>query len=55
MNGISSTSISSIVCSAVLGLMAGIGHGFVSHHNNLPFSLTDQIIQPLNSSAIIDR
>ncbi|MEO1590316.1 MAG: hypothetical protein AAFU71_03375 [Cyanobacteria bacterium J06632_22] len=35
---------------AVIGLVAGIGHGVVSHHADLPLSLVDQVIQPLQAS-----
>ncbi|MBE9033372.1 hypothetical protein IQ266_26920 [filamentous cyanobacterium LEGE 11480] len=42
--------LTSIVLPAFIGLIAGVGHGFVSHHANLPLSLSDQIMQPLQSS-----
>ena len=38
---------SSLILPAVLGLVAGIGHGISSHYQELPFSLAEQIIQPL--------
>ena len=38
---------SSLILPAVLGLVAGIGHGINSHYQELPFSLAEQIIQPL--------
>ena len=38
---------SSLILPAVLGLVAGIGHGISSHYQGLPFSLAEQIIQPL--------
>lgn len=36
---------------SILGLVAGIGHGIASHHQDLPFSLAEQVIesvQPTN-------
>ncbi|MGK7934682.1 MAG: hypothetical protein AB4206_02570 [Xenococcaceae cyanobacterium] len=39
----------SLVLPALLGLIAGIGHGITSHYQELPFSLTEQFLQ---SSAI---
>lgn len=37
--------LTSLVLPAVLGLIAGIGHGMNSHYQELPFSLTEQIVQ----------
>ncbi|MEM8810685.1 MAG: hypothetical protein AAGF01_32140 [Cyanobacteria bacterium P01_G01_bin.38] len=39
----------SLLLPAVLGLVAGMGHGVVSHYAGLPMSLTDQLLQPLQS------
>ncbi|NJN72326.1 MAG: hypothetical protein HC799_05660 [Limnothrix sp. RL_2_0] len=39
--------LASLALPAVLGLIAGIGHGIVSHHADLPFSLAEQITEPL--------
>ena len=39
----------SLVLPAVLGLIAGIGHGINSHYQELPFSLAEQILQPFDS------
>ena len=30
---------------ALLGLIAGVGHGITAHHQELPFSLTEQFLQ----------
>ena len=30
---------------SVLGLVAGIGHGVTSHQQDLPFSLSEQVIE----------
>ena len=38
--------LASIVLPSVLGLIAGIGHGFTSHYQQLPFALTEQVLQP---------
>lgn len=35
--------LASVVASAVLGLVAGVGHGVTSHYLDLPFSLTEQL------------
>ena len=37
--------LASYLLPAFLGLVAGIGHGITSHDQNLPFSLTDQVIE----------
>lgn len=42
-------SFAALVLPAVLGLVAGIGHGFVSHYADLPMSLSDQIMRPMQS------
>ncbi|MEM8676464.1 MAG: hypothetical protein AAGF83_21765 [Cyanobacteria bacterium P01_G01_bin.67] len=34
-----------LVIPAVLGLVAGTGHGIVSHYQDLPFSLSEQVIE----------
>lgn len=36
---------------AVIGLLAGVGHGITSHYFDLPFSLFEQII----SSSSFER
>ena len=45
-------SFTSLLFASLLGLTAGIGHGVVAHHNDLPFSLTDQIVQSFDASII---
>ena len=37
----------SLFLPAVLGLLAGVGHGITSHHQDLPFSLADQVVESL--------
>ncbi len=37
--------LASYLLPAILGLVAGIGHGITSHDQNLPFSLVDQVIE----------
>lgn len=44
-----------LVFSAFLGLVTGIGHGFVSHYNDLPFSLTEQVFNSLSISSEIEE
>ena len=36
---------------ALLGLVAGVGHGVISHNQELPFSLTEQFLQ----SSVIEE
>ncbi|MEO0946557.1 MAG: hypothetical protein AAFY11_00120 [Cyanobacteria bacterium J06641_5] len=36
-----------IAFSALLGLVAGIGHGILSHHAELPISLSEQFLQSM--------
>ncbi len=44
--------MNSIVLSAVLGLIAGVGHGVVSHYADLPLSLVEQAIPSLQQDAL---
>jgi len=39
-----------LILPALLGLVAGMGHGFIAHSANLPVSLTDQFFQALQPS-----
>ena len=39
--------IASLLLPSVFGLIAGIGHGISSHYQDLPFSLTDQVLQSI--------
>ena len=39
----------SLLASAALGLVAGIGHGVTSHYLDLPFSLTEQLFPSADS------
>ena len=38
----------SFIIPSILGLVAGIGHGVVSHHQDLPFSLSEQVIESIS-------
>ncbi|WP_319418930.1 hypothetical protein [Pleurocapsa sp. FMAR1] len=37
--------LAAYILPSILGLVAGIGHGITSHNQNLPFSLSDQLIE----------
>ncbi len=41
--------LASLVLPAVIGLVSGIGHGIISHHLDLPLSLTEQVFPTLTS------
>jgi hypothetical protein len=43
--------IASLILPAALGLLAGLGHGFISHQAHLPMSLGDQVAQLGHFSA----
>lgn len=45
----------SLVLPAVFGLIAGIGHGISSHYQELPFSLSEQILQPFTSEPYLSE
>ncbi|WP_199194027.1 hypothetical protein [Pleurocapsa sp. CCALA 161] len=40
----------SLVIASILGLVAGMSHGMVSHYQNLPFSLSEQVLESINVS-----
>lgn len=42
----------SIATAAIIGLIAGIGHGVISHKVDLPISLIDQFVEPLKVSRV---
>lgn len=43
-----------LFCPAILGLLTGIGHGINSHYLDLPFSLTDQVLQsPIVKQSLV--
>lgn len=37
--------LASFVLPSFLGLVAGVGHGIISHHQDFPFSLAEQVIE----------
>ena len=41
--------LASFIIPSILGLVAGIGHGVVSHHQDLPFSLSEQVIESISA------
>lgn len=45
-------SCSSLIVASILGLVAGIGHGTVSHHQALPFSLAEQVIESITGKSL---
>ncbi|MDJ0596222.1 MAG: hypothetical protein QNJ72_40630 [Pleurocapsa sp. MO_226.B13] len=38
---------------SILGSIAGIGHGIVSHFQELPFSLADQVIESVRDERVL--
>ncbi len=42
--------LAALVLPAALGLIAGIGHGVVSHCADLPMRLSEQLSQPFEAS-----
>jgi len=40
------SNFASLVLPAFIGLLAGLGHGWVSHEAGLPVSLGEQLVQP---------
>lgn len=47
--------LNSLLLPMFFGLITGIGHGVISHHHDLPFSLTDQIWENIHSSMPLDE
>ncbi len=41
-------SLTSLILPSLIGLIAGINHGIISHRVDLPFSLPEQVIQTLD-------
>lgn len=41
-----------ILLSAILGLVAGVGHGVVSHYADLPISLVEQAVPVLQEDVL---
>ncbi|NJK54625.1 MAG: hypothetical protein HC939_00975 [Pleurocapsa sp. SU_5_0] len=41
----------SLVIASILGLVAGMSHGIVSHDQNLPFSLSEQVLESINVNS----
>ena len=41
----------SFILPSILGLVAGIGHGITSHHQELPFSLAEQVVESVQSDV----
>lgn len=45
------SNLASLVLPAMIGLLAGIGHGVTSHQQDLPFSLTEQVLQSTKADS----
>ncbi len=43
--------VASLILPAIIGLLAGIGHGVTSHQQDLPFSLTEQVLESMNADS----
>ncbi|MEL6910332.1 MAG: hypothetical protein AAFR62_13495 [Cyanobacteria bacterium J06629_2] len=41
----------SLLIAAVFGLVAGMSHGVVSHYQELPFSLSQQVIESISGES----
>ncbi|MEM6611129.1 MAG: hypothetical protein AAF652_02545 [Cyanobacteria bacterium P01_C01_bin.72] len=41
----------SLFFAAIFGLIAGMGHGVVSHYQELPFSLSEQVIESISGNS----
>lgn len=40
----------SLVIASIFGLIAGMSHGVVSHYQDLPFSLSEQVIESMSGN-----
>lgn len=40
----------SLVVASIFGLIAGFSHGVVSHYQDLPFSLSEQVLESISGS-----
>ncbi len=47
-------SVASLILPAIIGLLAGVGHGVTSHQQDLPFSLTEQVLQSMSGDSLGD-
>lgn len=43
----------SFVLPSLLGLVAGIGHGFATHYQDLPLSLAEQVIESVKTDTTV--
>lgn len=43
--------LASFILPSILGLVAGIGHGIASHHQELPFSLAEQVVESVQGDV----
>jgi hypothetical protein len=41
----------SLIFASILGLVAGMSHGVVSHFQEMPFSLSEQVIESFGSDT----
>ena len=44
--------LASLFVPAALGMIAGVAHGVVSHAMDLPMSLSEQVLMPLESAPL---
>ena len=43
----------SLIVASIFGLIAGMSHGVVSHFQELPFSLSEQVIESVNGDRSV--
>ena len=41
----------SLILASILGLVAGLSHGAVSHYQEMPFSLSEQVIESFSKDT----